>query len=83
MKLSVTMPDELVKEIDEYSSENYMTRSGFLSFAATNYLASIKVQNTLKSLNLALSRIAETGQVDNETLKDLEKHVSLFNMLIK
>lgn len=83
MKFSVSMPDELVKEIDDVADEMFMSRSAFLALSANTYLSSIKVQRTLTSLNLALAKISETGVLDDDTLAELDKFTSLTKLLTK
>lgn len=72
MKVGITLDDELLKRIDSYADENYMSRSGLLSVAATHYLNALEVQSAIKDISLAMRKIADTGKVDHETLEQLE-----------
>ena len=38
MKVQVSLDEKLVERIDSYAAENYMSRSGFISFATSQYL---------------------------------------------
>jgi len=80
-KVQITLDDELLKRIDTFADNNYMSRSGFLSVAATQYLNSNEVFGAIVSLNLAMQKIAETGNIDDETMKELEDWQRLANML--
>ena len=38
MKVNVTLDDELMQRVDNYADRNYMSRSGLISIAVTQYL---------------------------------------------
>lgn len=81
MKVGITLDDELLKRIDDYADDNYMSRSGLLSLAATQFLNAAEVSKAIKTLSLAMQKIAETGQVDHETMEQLEDFERLANYL--
>lgn len=83
MKINISLDDELVKRIENYADNNYMSRSGFISLACTQYLASADVVTAIKSLSLALNKIADSGEVDAETQQQLEDYERLANLLVK
>lgn len=72
MKVGITLDDELLKRIDTYADANYMSRSGFLSVAATHYLNALEVQTAIKEISLAMRKIADTGKIDHEVMEQLE-----------
>ena len=81
MKVGITLDDELVKRIDDYADTNYMSRSGLLSLAATQFLNAADVTRAIKDLSLAMRKIADTGKIDHETQERLEDWERLANML--
>lgn len=81
MKINISLDEELVKRIESYSDANYMSRSGFISLACTQYLAQADVVTAIKTLTLALQKIADTGAVDSETMKQLEDYQRLAKLL--
>lgn len=83
MKINISLDDELVQRIEAYADNNYMSRSGFISLACTQYLASADVVTAIKSLSLALNKIADTGEVDPETQKQLDDYGRLANLLVQ
>lgn len=83
MKLNISINDELAARIDEYAKSNYMTRSAFISFCCTKYLNEIEVMSSLKNVTLAIRKIAETGQADLETLKELEEFEKFSQVLLQ
>lgn len=72
MKVNISFDDELIARIDNYSDRNYMTRSGFISFACTQLLAAEEVKYAIKDLSIAMRKIADTGKIDDESKQQLE-----------
>ncbi|MBO4519292.1 MAG: type II toxin-antitoxin system HicB family antitoxin [Paludibacteraceae bacterium] len=72
MKVGITLDDELLKRIDDFADKNYMSRSGLLSLAATSYINAAEVSSAIKDISLAMRKIADTGNVDHETMEKLE-----------
>lgn len=81
MKINISLDEELVKRIEAYSDANYMSRSGFISLACTQYLAQADVVTAIKTLTLALQKIADTGAVDHDTMEQLEDFQRLAKLL--
>jgi metal-responsive CopG/Arc/MetJ family transcriptional regulator len=81
MKINISLDDELVKRIETYADNNYMSRSGFISLACNQYLASADVVTAIKSLSLALNKIADNGDIDEETKKQLDDYKRLADLL--
>lgn len=74
-KLNVTMDDELLRRLEDYADENYMTKSGLVTAAVNQYLNEKEVVNAIIRLSFACSRIAENNEIDEEakkTIKDFE-----------
>lgn len=81
MKVQVSLDDELVNRIDSYADANYMSRSGLISYATTQFLNQSDVIMAIKNISLAMSKIADTGNIDEETmqqLKDYERMCKMF-----
>ena len=81
MKLQISMDDKLVERIDRYADENYMTRSGLITLAASQYLNSNDVILLVKDISLAIRKIADNGDVDVETVEKLEDFERLCKLL--
>ena len=76
MKVQVSLDDALMKRIDDYADENYMSRSGFITLATTQFLNSADVTKAIKDIAVCFRKIADTGEVDEqarEQLEDLER----------
>lgn len=81
MKVNVTLDDELMKRVDEFADRNYMSRSGLISLATTQYLNSNEVIFAISDIALSIRKIADTGTLDHgtiEKLEDFERLVKLF-----
>ena len=81
MKVQISLNDALLERIDAYADENYMSRSGLLSLAATQYLNAQEVKNVLNDMATSIRKIADTCEVDSETqqkLFDLERCCRMF-----
>lgn len=72
MKVNITFNDELMKRVDEYAEQNYMTRSGLISFATTQFLNSVQLMSAVQEMSVCMRKIADTGEMDEETLEKLE-----------
>lgn len=82
MKVNITMNDKLMERVDNYADNNYMSRSGLISLATTQYLNQVEVIGAVKDMSLAMRKIADASTVDDETLKQLEDFERLAKMLI-
>lgn len=81
MKVTITLDDELMQRLDTYADRNYMSRSGLISYAVTEFLNTKEVLTLVKSTSLAMQKIADTGTVDNETIEQLEEFQRFAKML--
>lgn len=82
MKVQITLDDALMKRVDAYADENYMSRSGLLSLAATQYLNAVDVTKAVKDMAVSMRKIADNGTVDHETMEQLEDFERLSKMLV-
>ena len=80
-KIQVSLDDELLKRIDSYADDNYMSRSGLITLATTQFLNANEVTKAIVSLNTTMQKIAETGSLDHETMEQLEDWQRLANLL--
>lgn len=61
-----------MKRIDDYADRNYMSRSGLMALACTQYLNTNEMILAVKDMALSMRKIADTGVVDHETMEQLE-----------
>lgn len=83
MKVNITMNDDLMRKVDEYADASYTSRSGFITQAVSAYISSLEVQSLVKSMAVAMNKIADKGEVDKETLHELEDFQRICDMLVR
>ena len=83
MKINISLDDKLVNRIDEYADYNYMSRSGLISLACTQYLNSRDMIVAMQKMSLAFEKIANDGLVDDDTQKQLNDIQKVFEYLCK
>lgn len=81
-KINVSINDELLKRIDDYAAVNYLSRSGMVTLACTQFLNQNDIIQAVMRLDLAIQKIASTGQVDDETQQELDDFSRLSKLLI-
>lgn len=81
MKLGITLDDNLVSRLDAYSEENYLSRSGCISLALTQYLNAAEVTKAITDLAISMRKIADTGKISAEQREQLEDFERLAKML--
>lgn len=77
MKVQVSMDNALLKRVDQYADDNYMSRSALVTLALTQFLNAQDVTSAVKDMALCIRKIADTGILDNDTqhkLADLERY---------
>lgn len=82
MKVQITCDDELMKRVDAFADENYMSRSGLFALAVAQYINAQEAVNAIKQMALAMRKIADTGKVDHETMEQLEDFERLAKLLV-
>lgn len=81
MKANISLDDELMGRIDEYAAANFMTRSGFISFACNQYLNELAVSKALSDMALSMRKIADSGKVDAQTMQELKQFEKIVEMI--
>lgn len=77
IKTMITIDEDLLKKVDDYCNENYLSRSGFFSFVGNEYLKQKKIDNAI----LSLSRNVSLYQSDEGS--DIEKIRNDLNNILK
>lgn len=80
MKVQISINDELLERADNFADENYMSRSGLIAQALNQYLTQAEVAIAVKNMALALRKIADTGQLNDETIKQFEDYERIAKM---
>jgi metal-responsive CopG/Arc/MetJ family transcriptional regulator len=81
-KVQISIDDSLLARVDGYASDNYLSRSGLISLACVQFLNSAEAVVAVKDMSVSLRKIADSGDVDEETMKQLEGFERLSKKLI-
>lgn len=81
MKVQISIDDKLLERVDRYAEENYMSRSGLISFACSQFLSAKEVSLLIRDMSLAMRKIAENGEIDDESKAKLQEFEILCKML--
>lgn len=81
VKVNITLDEELLQRIEAYADENYLTRSGLITLATSQFLLQAEASRAIVDMSLALRKIAETGTVSDDQLKQLEDFERFARML--
>lgn len=81
-KINISINDELLYRADKYGENNYISRSGLISLSLSQYLASQEVYQLLRSMSVAMNKIADKGEIDEETMQELKDFERICNSLI-
>ena len=80
-KINITMNDDLLEKVDTCADDLYTSRSGLITIACANYIHSLEMQELIKTMAVAVQKIADQGTVDEETqetINDIERLAKLF-----
>lgn len=81
-KVQLSIDENLMDRIDNYADENYMSRSGFFTLAASQFLNQAEVVFAIRDLSLAMQKIAKDKKIDSDTMERLEDFERLSRMLL-
>ena len=82
MKVQLSIDDELMEKVDEVSSAMHISRSGYFSMAVAQQLQSWEMVNAVKTMSFAIKKIADTGEIDETTKRQIEDFERIAKMLI-
>ena len=80
-KINITIDDELLKRVDDYSDSNFSTRSGLISQSVKQFLDTQDVMEAVKRISYSMQIIAEKNVIDEDSQKELEHFKVLAEML--
>ena len=78
----ISLDDELLKRIDDYADDNYMSRSGLVSLATTQYLNANDTLSLLNDLTLAVKKIADEKQIDDALLEQIRDYERMAKLIV-
>lgn len=73
MKVNFSINDELLERADRYAKNNYMSRSGIISLALSEFLNAREMATAIPRISYALKKMADEGKVDEDTLTEFRE----------
>lgn len=81
-KVQISIDEQLLDRIDTYADQTYMSRSGLITLACSQYLNQAEIVYAIKDLSLAMQKIAKDKKIDSKTMEQLEDFERLSRMLV-
>lgn len=81
LKVQLSLDENLMERVDKYIDDHYLSRSGFFTEAAVQVLMKDDIWNALGSMKKAFDKIAESGNIDDDVLKQLEDFKAFCKMI--
>ena len=81
VKVNVTIDEGLLERIDEYAEDNFITRSGLVQLALSQFLTANEATKALVEISLSLKKIAQSGSFSEDDLRQLQGLEQLAIML--
>lgn len=81
VKVNVTIDEGLLERIDEYAEDNFITRSGLVQLAMSQFLTANEATKALVEISLSLKKIAQSGSFSEADLRQLQGLEQLAIML--
>ena len=81
VKVNITLDEELLQRIESYADENYLTRSGLITLATSQFLLQAEASRAIVDISLAMRKIADTGSIDDDQRRQLEDFERFSRML--
>lgn len=82
-KVQISLQEELLDKIDIYAQKNYMTRSGMISYATSQFLLKKELASSIKDLSFSVKKIAEDCKVDDNMMRMLEEFERISKLLLE
>lgn len=73
IRVNMNVPEELLKRLDEYASNNYQTRSSVMCQACDQYLNAKQMQKLFANMSVTFEKLAKAENLDDETRKQLDE----------
>lgn len=72
MKVQISINDDLLKRVDKYAKDNYLSRSAVITMSLNQYLLSYDMVTLIQDMDISMRKIADTGKIDDDSLRQLE-----------
>ena len=80
-RVQISIDDSLLARLDEYADRNFTTRSGAISLACNQLIMTDDVRRSIRTISIAMKRIAESNVIDDQSKEDLKSFELLAQMI--
>lgn len=81
MKVQISIDEELLRRIDKQADALYMSRSGYIASSCAQTLNATEMMVAIKDVSLAMRKIADTSEIDEDSRKQLEDFERMVKMI--
>lgn len=82
VKFNISADENLIARADAYAEKNYMTRSGLVSLALTQFLNQNDIVQAVQDIAFYMRKIADNQTLSEEEMNELKDFETLAKMLI-
>lgn len=82
VKFNISADENLIARADAYAEKNYMTRSGLVSLALTQFLNQNDIVQAVQDIAFYMRKIADNQTLSDEEMNELKDFETLAKMLI-
>lgn len=81
IRVNMNVPEELLKRLDDYASNNYQTRSSVMCQACDQYLNAKQMQKLFSDMGKTFEKLAQIENIDEDTKKQLDEFERLAKLI--
>ena len=81
-KIQISIKDEMLKRADFFAQLNSISRSGLIALAINQYLSQFELISGLTEMSLAVKKIADNNEMDEESLSKLQDFERLAKLIL-
>lgn len=83
MKINITIPDELLERVNHFCEDNYLKKSTVFQLGVAQFINQKEAVSALRSMAVALEKIADEGKIDEEAQRELADLQRLCQVICK
>lgn len=82
VKFNISADENLIARADAYAEKNYMTRSGLVSLALTQYLNQNDIVQAVNDIAISMRKIADNKELTEDEINNLKNFETVAKMLV-
>lgn len=81
-KINISINEDLLTRADNFGQDNGISRSGLISLSLNQFLSGQEAMSLLKGMSVAMKKIADKGEIDAETMEQLEDFERICKIIV-